>query len=149
MKIIHTLRVLGLISAFTFMSFPLLSCEGDDADSSLIDDPFTEVPSSVAGKSIRLYITSGSGLHATSGVALIDIENNGQIYTLTAEGGDVIDSVGTLNYTTSGTQGFLDFNDTEKGFNGRISLTYTTSSSGTYESSASQDSTQIGTFAIF
>jgi len=129
-----------------------------DADSdkftgrfAVIDTSQPKAPSSIAGKSIRFNISSGSGLFASNGTFLVNISDNGKEYDSVAESGNLTGASGVVSYTYSGNQGFGNLmgqqNGSDFGFESKITLTFTSDTSGTFlQTTATQNSSQTGSF---
>jgi hypothetical protein len=117
----------------------------------VIDTSQPKAPSSIAGKSIRFNISSGSGLFATDGTFVVNISDNGKEYSSVVESGNAAGSNGTVNYTYSGNQGFGNLmgqiNGSDFGLDSKITLTFSSDKSGTFlQTSATLNSSQTGSF---
>jgi len=126
--------------------FSMISCGGGNSDnsSSSSDVP---APSSLLGKSYRVTISSGSGVFATTGNLTINASSTENTYTIAGDGVNVANSAGSFTYSTSGSQGILDVVDSSFSF-GSFVLTFTTSTTGTYQATVESDpnSNQTGSF---
>lgn len=114
-----------------------------------------QAPSSFAGKSARLDISSGSGLFANSGTFIINVSSSGNEYYSVVESGNAAGSYGAFRYRSVGNQGLAvataqsySFSDLGA-FDAELTLTFTSENSGTFLTTIdSQNSIQRGSFTI-
>ena len=127
-----------LISTFSLISF-IAGCGGGSA-------PVT-APSSIAGKEYRMTITSGAGFFATTGAYTLSISATQNIYTVTGDSVNFVDSSGTYTYSANGNLGVVSFVDSFLA-NGSFAMTFTSTTGGTFSATVVSDpaSIQSGSF---
>ena len=120
----------------------IISCSSSDSSA-----PAVTAPISIAGEEVKMTITSGAGLLATTGTYTISFSANLDTYDLTGDGVNVGDSAGTYKYAATGDLGVVSVVDSTFGAS-VISLTFTSATSGTFLMGISSDlaSNQAGTF---
>ena len=118
------------------------SSGGDDSST-----PAVTAPTSIAGDTVRMTITSGVGVFATTGTFTVSLSANQNIYTVTGDGVNVADSAGTYTYSANNNIGVVSIVDSVVGA-GAFTLTFTSTTSGTFVATAVSDpaSNQAGTF---
>ena len=111
-----------------------------------IAPPGPTAPTSIVGDTIKMTITSGAGVFATTGTFTVNISANQNIYTVTGDGVNVADSAGTYTYSANNNIGVVSIVDSVLGA-GAFTLTFTTTSS-TFTATVVSDpaSNQAGTF---
>jgi hypothetical protein len=128
-----------------FALFLIQGCSsgGDDAPPA----PAVTAPTSIAGETIGMTITSGAGVFATTGTYTVSISANQNIYTVTGDGINVADSAGTYTYSANNNIGVVSIVDSVVGA-GAFTLTFTSTTSGTFTATVVSDpaSNQAGTF---
>ena len=104
-------------------------------------------PSSIAGETIRMTITSGAGSFSTTGTYTVSISANQDIYTVTGDGVNVGNSAGNYTYSANNNIGVISIIDSVLGA-GAFALTFTSTTSGTFAATVASDpaSNQAGTF---
>lgn len=109
--------------------------------------PAVTPPTSIVGDTIKMTITSGAGLFATTGTYTVDISATQSIYTVTGDGVNVANSAGTYTYSVNNNTGIVSIVDSVLGA-GAFVLTFTTTTSGTFVATVVSDpaSNQAGTF---
>ena len=130
---------------FLFVLILIQGCSSGGGDST----PTTTAtaPTSIAGMSASMIITSGSGFYATTGSYTVSFSATQPIYTVVGDVVNVTNSSGTYSYTSSGNTGVVAVVDSASGA-GSFVLTYTTDTSGTFVATSTSDPTskQTGTF---
>ncbi len=104
-----------------------------------------QAPSSINGSIIEVQVTSGSGIFADRGWFTLILNRDSNTYNIIGWTSDVIDSNGSFTYSGSGNIGTLNINDSATGIVSGISLSFTSSTSGTYQLS-NQFGHQTGAF---
>ena len=132
---------------FTAMLIVLISACGGGGGSNGGGASSVTAPTAIAGKVYRMTITSGSGFYATTGTYTVSFSSTQNIYTVTGDGVNVVDSAGTYTYSASGNVGSVSIVDSLVG-NGSFALTFTSATGGTFVATASSDpnSSQSGSF---
>jgi hypothetical protein len=141
------MKSVKLLTIFLVVIFSATGC-GDDSDSDgNISNPEVSAPSSFAGKSYRLTINTGVGFFATTGTSTVAFSNTVNTYKALGDGVNSFNSSGSYTYTTSGSQGNAVVVDSSFS-NGNFILTFTSSTTGTYQATSQSDpnSNQTGSF---
>lgn len=104
-------------------------------------------PDTLAGKTYRVTVESGSGVFASKCKFTVGFLSARPIYTTQWDGVNFRDSWGMYIYSSSGGSGTVKVEDSS-GKNAIYSLTFSTATSGTYVVTATADvnSRQSGTF---
>ena len=120
------------------------SCSSGGGDSST---PTVTAPTSIAGETVKMTITSGAGFFATTGTYTVSFSANQNIYTVTGDVVNVADSAGTYTYSANNNIGVASIVDSILGA-GAFVLTFTSTTSGTFVATVVSDpaSNQAGTF---
>ena len=118
------------------------SSSGDDSST-----PAVTAPTSIAGETVKMTITSGAGFFATTGTYTVSFSANQNIYIVTGDGVNVADSSGTYTYTANNNIGVVSIVDSVVGA-GAFALTFTSTTGGTFFATVVSDpaSNQAGTF---
>ncbi len=113
----------------------------------LVTVPAVTAPTSIAGETISMTITSGAGFFATTGTYTVSFSANQNIYTVTGDGVNVADSAGTYTYSANSNIGLVSIVDSAVGA-GSFALTFTSATGGTFFATVVSDpaSNQAGTF---
>ena len=133
----------------------MTSCDGGgtgNGTSSVIGNntQSTNAPASVAGKTLKQTVSSGSAPFANSGSFFLDLggdpgSTSGH-FTLLRETG-FVDSDGSYTYSQTGPNtGTIMFNDTTHNLTETEQLTYQTPASGTFRKTGPSGAFQQGTF---
>lgn len=125
----------------------IFSTTGCGSESSIDSNASAPAPSSLADKSYRLTINSGTGSYADTGVAVVVFSNSADTYKVLGDGVNSVNSSGSYTYTASGSQGSVNIVDTAISTSNFI-LTYTSPTTGTYHATSEFDpnSNQTGSF---
>ena len=131
----------SLIAVFLF--FLSVGCGGgggsDNSSGSSVS-----APSSIAGKTYRGTISSGSGNFASTGTFTVTFGS--ATYSITGDGANTINSNGTYTYSPVGSLGTATASDSAIGLL-VMAFTYNSSNSGNYAASASPGfGSQTGSF---
>jgi hypothetical protein len=104
-------------------------------------------PGTLAGKTYRVTVESGSGVFATTGTFTVGFLSSQPFYTKQGDGVNTGDSWGMYIYSSSGDSGTVKVEDSVVQ-NATYSITFNTATSGTYvvTSTAGVNSRQSGTF---
>ncbi len=115
-------------------------------------DSKAQSPSSISGQAVTLTIASGSSPFATSGSYRFLPSATNNTYGVVALSPTVSNSYGTFTYTKTGTtSATIDYNDVLLGNGFVASLTFNTSTTGTYvlTNSSLPGKSQAGTFSAY
>ena len=125
--------------------FSINGCSDDSSNNN--SNSSAPAPNSIAGKSYRITINSGTGLFASSGTTMVAFSSTGDTYKALGDGANSFNSSGSFTYTTDGNQGNVAIVDSALS-NGRFILTYTSSTTGNYQALAESNpnSAQTGSF---
>jgi hypothetical protein len=134
-----------LFAIFLVVIFSATGCGGDSDSSN--SNSRVPAPNSLAGKSYRMTINTGAGVFATVGTSTVAFSNTADTYKVLGDGVNSFNSSGSYTYTTSGSQGNAAMVDSSIS-NGNFILTFTSSTTGTYQATAEFDlnSNQTGSF---
>lgn len=125
--------------------FLINGCSDDSSNNNL--NSSAPAPNSISGKSYRITINFGTGLFATAGKTVVVFSNTAYTYKALGDGVYSFNSSGSYTYTANGSQGDVAIVDSALS-NSSFILTYTSSTTGTYQALAKSDpdSTQTGSF---
>ncbi|NNE62587.1 MAG: hypothetical protein HKN34_00765 [Gammaproteobacteria bacterium] len=142
--------------ALLFLTMSLISCSSGTKFISNGGAAAVSAPGTIAGKTYRVTVESGSGGFATTGTFTIDFLSDQPIYTTKGDGVNIDESWGMYTYSSSGASGTVEVES------GTIkvkdyyapntisiySFTFNTAISGTYVATTTEDvnSRQSGTF---
>ena len=139
-----------------FLTMSLISCSSGTSVVSNDGASKVSAPGTIAGKTYRVTVESGSGGFATTGTFTIDFLSSQPIYTTQGDGVNMGDSWGMYTYSSGGASGTVEVESgTVKVENyfapntiSIYSFTFNTAISGTYVATATADvnSRQSGTF---
>jgi hypothetical protein len=134
-----------LFAIFLVVIFSATGC-GDNSNSSSSNSN-APAPSTLAGKSYKMTIDNGSAPFASTGTSMVVFSNTADTYKVLGDGVNSFNSSGSYTYTTSGSQGNAAMVDSSIS-NGNFILTFTSSTTGTYQATAEFDpnSNQTGSF---
>jgi hypothetical protein len=125
-----------LFAIFLVVIFSATGCGDDSINNS--SNSSAPAPSSLAGKSYRLTINTGTGGFATTGTSTVAFSNTEDTYKVLGDGVNSFNSSGAYTYTANGSQGNVAVVDSAI-LNGSFILTYTSSTTGTYQALAEFD----------
>jgi len=130
-----------------FLTMSLISCSSGTNVISNGGAAAVSAPDTLAGKTYRVTVKSGSGVFATTGTFTVGFLSDQPIYTTQWDGVNFRDSWGMYIYSSSGDSGTVKVEDSS-GKNAIYSFTFSTATSGTYVVTATADvnSRQSGTF---
>lgn len=131
------------------LTMSLISCSSGTHVSSNGEAAAVSAPATVAGKTYRITVESGSGMFATTGTFTVAFLSSQPIYTKQGDGVNIGDSFGFYIYSASGDSGTLEIEDSNAPDTIlSYSFTFNTAISGTYVATLAADvnSTQSGTF---
>jgi hypothetical protein len=136
-----------LFAIFLVVIFSATGCGGDSSKSN--SNSSVPAPSSLAGKSYKMTIDNGSAPFASAGTSMVVFSNTAKTYKVLGDGVNTFNSSGSYTYTTSGSQGNAAIVDNAIS-NGNFILTFTSSTTGTYQATAEFDanSNQTGSFIV-
>ena len=125
----------------------LISCGTGGISSSYGEAAAISAPSTIAGKTYRVTVESGSGAFATAGTFTVDFLSSQPFYTKKGDGVNTGDSWGMYIYSPSGASGTVEVDDSI-GLKLVYSFTFNTAISGSYVATSTSDenSRQSGTF---
>ena len=129
------------------LSMSLTSCSIGGSSSGDGEAAAVLAPSTLAGKTYRVSVESGSGVFPSTGTFTIVFLSSQPWYTLQGDGVNTRGSWGTYSYRSSGASGTVDIDDAYAS-KAVFSITFNTAISGTYvvTSTADVDSWLSGTF---
>ena len=137
------------IAYFTFFSLTmsLISCSTGGISSSDGEAAAVSAPATLAGKTYRVTVESGSGVFPSTGTFTVDFLSSQPWYTTQGDGVNTFDSFGFYIYNSSGASGTVEVDDAHAS-KVVYSFTFNTAISGTYvvTSTAGVNSRQSGTF---
>ena len=137
------------IAYFIFLTLTVssISCSIGGTSSSDGEAAAVSAPSTLAGKTYRVTVESGSGEFVSTGTFTVEFLSDQPIYTTQWDGVKFRDSWGMYIYSSSGDSGTVKVEDSS-GKNSVYSFTFSTATSGTYVATAMEDvnSRQSGTF---
>lgn len=137
----------SITTGMLFLSslFMLTGC-GSSSSSGSSSSIIINAPASVAGKSYRMTISSGSGIFATTGRYEVTLSTN--TYTIVGDGVNVPNSNGTYTYSASSNIGTASVSDSITSLSG-LTFVFTSNSGGTFNATANTApvSQQSGTFS--
>ena len=133
------MKTLKVLIVVTMMSL-LVGCGGGSSSAS--------APTSIAGKTYRMVIKSGSGYLASTGTYTVSFSSSGPSYVIIGDGVNVPDSFGEYSYSSSGSQGIASAYDYILDTFASFSLNFTSSTKGNFLIHLSLDpnSQQSGSF---
>jgi hypothetical protein len=139
------------IACFIFLSLTVssISCSTGGISSSDGEAAAVSAPSTLAGKTYRVTVESGSGVFASTGTFTVGFLSDQPIYTTQWDGVKFRDSWGMYIYSSSGGSGTVKVEDSSAPNAISIySFTFNTAISGTYVATTTADvnSRQSGTF---
>ncbi|MCP4874130.1 MAG: hypothetical protein GY896_01475 [Gammaproteobacteria bacterium] len=134
---------------FTFLSLTmsLISCSIGGISSSDGGAAAVSAPGTLAGKTYRVTVESGSGVFPSTGAFAIVFSSSQPWYTTQGDGVNSRDSWGMYSYSSSGASGTVEVDDSNAS-KAVFSVTFNTAISGTYvlTSAADVNSRLSGTF---
>ncbi len=152
MNITKKIMTISFLSVAFISPVALTSCDGSSSSSGTAA---VEAPSSINGEVFFCRISSGSGLFATTGVFLFAVSGDGNTYEISGDRANVADSGGNLVYSSTGSLGLADIEDTVVvGFNALYTLDFKSvldsNTSGSFSAVPSDGSAgeQVGTFEV-
>jgi len=130
-----------------FLTMSLMSCSSGTNVISNDGVAAVSAPGTLAGKTYRVTVGSGSGVFASTGTFTVGFLSAQPIYTTQWDGVNFRDSWGMYIYSSSGDSGTVKVEDSS-GKNAIYSFTFNTAISGTYVATETADvnSRQSGTF---
>ncbi len=130
-----------------FLTMSLMSCSSGTSVVSNDGVAAVSAPGTLAGKTYRVTVESGSGVFASTGTFTVGFLSDQPIYTTQGDGVNAGDSFGFYIYSSSGDSGTVEVEDSGVQ-NAIYSVTFNTATSGTYVVTATADvnSRQSGTF---
>ena len=139
------------IGCFTllFLTMSLTSCSSGTNVISNDGVAAVSAPGTLAGKTYRVTVESGSGVFASTGTFTVGFLSDQPIYTTQWDGINFRDSWGMFIYSSSGDSGTVKVEDSSAPNTISIySFTFNTAISGTYVATTTADvnSRQSGTF---
>jgi hypothetical protein len=132
-----------------FLTMSLISCSSGTNVISNGGAAAVSAPGTLAGKTYRVTVESGSGVFATTGTFTVDFLSSQPFYTRQGDGINIGDSFGFYIYSSSGDSGTVKIEDSSvPNTIFLFTLTFSTAISGTYFATATADvnSRQSGTF---
>ena len=137
------------IGCFTllFLIMSLVSCSSGTNVISNSGAAAVSAPGTLAGKTYRVTVESGSGVFPSTGTFTVDFLSSQPWYTKQGDGDNSRDSWGMYIYSSSGASGTVEVDDAHAS-KVVYSFTFNTAISGTYvvTSTAGVNSRQSGTF---
>ena len=137
------------IERFTllFLTMSLISCSSGTNVISNGGAAAVSAPGTIAGKTYRVTVESGSGVFPSTGTFTVDFLSSKPWYTKQGDGVNTGDSFGFYIYSSSGASGTVEVDDANAS-KVVYSFTFNTATSGTYAvtSTAGVNSRQSGTF---
>ena len=130
-----------------FLTMSLISCSSGTNVISNGGAATVSAPATLAGKTYRVTVESGSGVFATTGTFTVVFQDSQPIYTTQGDGVNIGNSWGMYIYSPSDASGTVEIEDAS-GTNSIYSFTFNTATAGTYVATATADvnSSQSGTF---
>ena len=132
-----------------FLTMSLISCSSGTNVISNGGAAAVSAPGTLAGKTYRITVESGSGVFASTGTFTVVFLSAQPIYTKQGDGVNSRDSWGMYIYSSSGDSGAVKVEDSSAPNTISIySFTFNTAIFGTYVATATADvnSSQSGTF---
>ena len=132
-----------------FLTMSLISCSSGTNVISNGGAAAVSAPGTLAGKTYRVTVESGSGVFAPTGTFTVVFQYSQPIYTKQGDGVNIGDSWGMYIYSSSGDSGAVKVEDSSAPNTISIySFTFNTAISGTYVATAAADvnARQSGTF---
>jgi hypothetical protein len=139
------MKYVTLFVIFLVVIFSATGCDDSNSNS----NSSVPAPSSLAGKSYKMTIDNGSAPFASAGISMVVFSNTAMNYKVLGDGVNTFNSSGSYTYTTNGNQGNAAIVDNAIS-NGNFILTFTSSTTGTYQATAEFDanSNQTGSFIV-
>jgi len=130
-----------------FLTMSLVSCSSGTNVISNSGSAAVSAPGTLAGKTYRVKVESGSGVFPPTGTFTVVFLNSQPIYTTQGDGVNSRDSWGMYIYSYSGASGTVEVDDAHAS-KVVYSFTFNTAISGTYVATATAgvNSRQSGTF---
>ena len=130
-----------------FLTMSLISCSSGTNVISNGGAAAVSAPGTLAGKTYRVTVESGSGVFPSTGTFTVDFLSSQPWYTKQGDGDNSRDSWGMYIYSSSGASGTVEVDDAHAS-KVVYSFTFNTAISGTYvvTSTAGVNSRQSGTF---
>jgi len=130
-----------------FLAISLISCSSGTNVISNGGAAAVSAPGTLAGKTYRVTVESGSGVFASTGTFTVGFLSAQPIYTTQGDGVNTGDSFGFYTYSSSGASGTVKVEDSVVQ-NAIYSVTFNSAISGTYvvTATAGVNSRQSGTF---
>ncbi len=148
MKIKHLLKTIGLITAFSFSSMALISCDDDFSDLSDLDNTTSSAisaPTSINDRVYKFDIKSGTDSFKEKGTDLL-LVYGGDRYIGGTTKYRLLPVSGDLAYSYSNNVAILELYDDDSDNETTYRLTYKTDFSGDFTAGTPQGGTQTGTF---
>ncbi len=142
------MKVIGYFTLL-FLTMSLISCSSGTNVVSNDGASTVSAPGTIAGKTYRVTVESGSGVFATTGTFTVDFLSSQPNYTKQGDGVNTGDSWGMYIYSPDGDSGTVKVEDSSAPNTISIySFTFNTAISGTYVATTTADvnSRQSGTF---
>ena len=142
------MKAIGYLTLL-FLTMSLISCSSGTNVISNGGAAAVSAPGTIAGKTYRVTVESGSGGFATTGTFTVVFLSSQPIYTKQGDGVNTGDSFGFYIYSSSGDSGTVKIEDSLAPNTISIySFTFNTAISGTYVATTTADvnSRQSGTF---
>ena len=137
------------IGCFTllFLTMSLISCSSSTNVISNGEAAAVSAPGTIAGKTYRVTVESGSGMFPSTGTFTVVFLSSQPIYTTQGDGVNTGNSWGMYIYSSSDASGTVEIEDAS-GTNAIYSFTFNTAISGTYVATETADvnSRQSGAF---
>jgi hypothetical protein len=139
------MKYVTLFVIFLVVIFSATGCDDSNSNS----NSSVPAPSSLAGKSYKMTIDNGSAPFASAGISMVVFSDTAMNYKVLGDGVNTFNSSGSYTYTTNGSQGNAAIVDNAIS-NGNFILTFTSSTTGTYQATAEFDanSNQTGSFIV-
>jgi hypothetical protein len=139
------MKYVTLFVIFLVVIFSATGCDDSNSNS----NSSVPAPNSLAGKSYKMTIDNGSAPFASAGISMVVFSNTAMNYKVLGDGVNTFNSSGSYTYTTNGSQGNAAIVDNAIS-NGNFILTFTSSTTGTYQATAEFDanSNQTGSFIV-
>jgi hypothetical protein len=130
-----------------FLTMSLISCSSGTNVISNGGAAAVSAPGTLAGKTYRVTVESGSGVFPSTGTFTVGFLSAQPIYTKQGDGVNTGDSFGFYIYSSSGASGTVEVDDSNAS-QAVFSVTFNTAISGTYVATATAgvNSRQSGTF---
>jgi hypothetical protein len=144
------MKTVKLCAIFLVVIFFATGCGGSsNSNGDSNSNSSVPAPSSLAGKSYKMTIDNGSAPFASAGISMVVFSNTAMTYKVLGDGVNTFNSSGSYTYTTNGSQGNAAIVDNAIS-NGNFILTFTSSTTGTYQATAEFDanSNQTGSFIV-